>query len=46
MLRNAAHGVLGDVVVDLETSVGDKPRQCLTPIERVAERLGQVGLRR
>ena len=43
---NSAHRVLGNVVVDLEPSVGDKSRQCFTPIERVAERLGQVSLRR
>ena len=43
---NASHGILGNVVVDLQPSVGDKSRQCFMPIDRVAERLGERGLRR
>jgi hypothetical protein len=40
------HGVLGDVVIDLETSVGEEARERLAPLDRIAERLGQFGLRR
>jgi len=44
--RDAAHGVLGDVVVRLQTPVGEEEGQRLAPLERVAEGLGELGLRR
>jgi hypothetical protein len=44
MHRDGAHGVLGDVVVDLEPRVGEESRQRLLSCESVAERLGQLRL--
>ncbi len=41
-----AHRVLGDVVVHLEPSVSDEAGECLAPIDRIAERLGEFQLAR
>lgn len=46
MQRDAAHGVLGDVVVDFEPGVGDEARERLAPFDGVAECLGKRRLGR
>ena len=46
MRRNISDRVIGDVVVGFEASVGDEVRERGTAFEDVAERLGQLRLRR
>ena len=42
--RNGADRALDDIGVDLDTSVVDEARQSVPARERVADRLGQLGL--
>jgi hypothetical protein len=38
--RDPAHGILGDVVIDLKPCVGKEARQSISPLDGVAECLG------
>ena len=42
---DAAHGVLGNVVVHLQPPVGDEPGQSLAAVDRIAECIRQGGFR-